>query len=110
MANRLVLQQSGYYCTYGIRYTFSHHHEQQCGLYVTSQMSSRWCVAHNPRPPTHPEGLESTRMEGGTSLVWCGSLERGCQLRCYPRHLTTVQNYEVRPKIALVLLQNGTLI
>ncbi|GBO23477.1 hypothetical protein AVEN_150936-1 [Araneus ventricosus] len=28
---------------------------------------------------------------------------------CRPRHLTMVQNYEVRPKITLVLLQNGTL-
>ncbi|GBM68770.1 hypothetical protein AVEN_97905-1 [Araneus ventricosus] len=43
-------------------------------------------------------------------LVWRGSLERGCQLRCRPRHLTVVQNYLVRPKIALALLQNGTLI
>ncbi|GFU04463.1 uncharacterized protein TNCV_1080261 [Trichonephila clavipes] len=28
-----------------------------------------------------------------TSSRWCGSLERGCQLRCRPRHLTMVQNY-----------------
>ncbi|GBM90573.1 hypothetical protein AVEN_153978-1 [Araneus ventricosus] len=28
-----------------------------------------------------------------------------CQLRCHPYHMTVVQNYEVRPKIALVLLQ-----
>ncbi|GBN90589.1 hypothetical protein AVEN_180277-1 [Araneus ventricosus] len=41
-------------------------------------------------------------------LVWCGSLERGCKLRCRPRHLTTVQNYEVCPKIPLVLIQNAT--
>ncbi|GBN81864.1 hypothetical protein AVEN_231473-1 [Araneus ventricosus] len=34
------------------------------------------------------------------------SLERRCQLRC-PRRPTAVQNYEVYPKIALVLLQNG---
>ncbi|GBL87641.1 hypothetical protein AVEN_165239-1 [Araneus ventricosus] len=39
-----------------------------------------------------------------------GSLERGCQLRCRSRHLTAVQNDEVRPKIALVLLQNAALI
>ncbi|GBM02036.1 hypothetical protein AVEN_209733-1 [Araneus ventricosus] len=26
--------------------------------------------------------------------------ERGCQLRCRPRHLTAVLNYELRPKIA----------
>ncbi|GBN65264.1 hypothetical protein AVEN_200996-1 [Araneus ventricosus] len=41
-------------------------------------------------------------------LVWCGSLERECQLRC--RHLTTVQNDEIHPKIARALLQKGTLI
>ncbi|GBN80965.1 hypothetical protein AVEN_210748-1 [Araneus ventricosus] len=41
-------------------------------------------------------------------LVWCRSLERGCQLRCRPPHLTGAQNDEVRPKIALVWLQNGT--
>ncbi|GBM01976.1 hypothetical protein AVEN_269576-1 [Araneus ventricosus] len=40
-------------------------------------------------------------------LVWCGSLESGCQLKCCPFHLTVVQNYEIRPKIALVLLQTG---
>ncbi|GBL78350.1 hypothetical protein AVEN_42876-1 [Araneus ventricosus] len=38
------------------------------------------------------------------------SLEKGCQLRCSRRHLTVVQNYEVGPEIALLLLQNGTLI
>ncbi|GBN10916.1 hypothetical protein AVEN_160385-1 [Araneus ventricosus] len=43
-------------------------------------------------------------------LVWYGSLERGCQLRCRLRHLTTVQSYGVRLKIPLVLLQNGMLI
>ncbi|GBL96376.1 hypothetical protein AVEN_43698-1 [Araneus ventricosus] len=34
----------------------------------------------------------------------------GCQLRCRPRHLTEFENYKVSPKIALVFLQNGTLI
>ncbi|GFW30481.1 hypothetical protein TNCV_454191 [Trichonephila clavipes] len=28
-------------------------------------------------------------------LMWCGSWKRGCQLRCRPRHLISVQNYEV---------------
>ncbi|GBL92985.1 hypothetical protein AVEN_54624-1 [Araneus ventricosus] len=41
---------------------------------------------------------------------WCGSLERGCRLWCRPHDLPVVQNYEVRPKTALVLLQSGTLI
>ncbi|GBM93021.1 hypothetical protein AVEN_219835-1 [Araneus ventricosus] len=34
----------------------------------------------------------------------------GVPAQCRPRHLTVFQNYEVRPKVALVLLQNGTLI
>ncbi|GBL84632.1 hypothetical protein AVEN_191092-1 [Araneus ventricosus] len=38
--------------------------------------------------------------------VWRGS----CSLKCHPRHLTTARNYENRPKIASVLLLNGTLI
>ncbi|GBN56150.1 hypothetical protein AVEN_215301-1 [Araneus ventricosus] len=38
-------------------------------------------------------------------LLWGGSLERGRQLRGRPRHLMEVQNDEVRPKLALVLLQ-----
>ncbi|GFV92211.1 uncharacterized protein TNCV_1896471 [Trichonephila clavipes] len=34
-----------------------------------------------------------------TSSRWCGVMVRGrrCQLRCCPRHLTMVQNDEVRP-------------
>ncbi|GFX25398.1 uncharacterized protein TNCV_1423831 [Trichonephila clavipes] len=33
-----------------------------------------------------------------TSSRWCGVVVRrgGCQLRCRPRYLTMVQNYEVR--------------
>ncbi|GBM67425.1 hypothetical protein AVEN_219232-1 [Araneus ventricosus] len=37
-----------------------------------------------------------------------GSLERGCQLRSRPGHLTMVKNYEVRPKVTLVLPRNRT--
>ncbi|GBM26539.1 hypothetical protein AVEN_245264-1 [Araneus ventricosus] len=40
-------------------------------------------------------------------LVGRGSLEKGCQLRCRTRYLPAVQNYEVRPQKALVLLQKG---
>ncbi|GBN30770.1 hypothetical protein AVEN_158639-1 [Araneus ventricosus] len=44
-------------------------------------------------------------------LVWCGSLKWGRQLKCRPRHLTDVQNYEVRLKIDIVFaLEKGTLI
>ncbi|GBN37814.1 hypothetical protein AVEN_146426-1 [Araneus ventricosus] len=40
------------------------------------------------------------------SSCWLGteSWRDGCRLRCRPRHLTAVQNDEVRPKIALVFL------
>ncbi|GFU21891.1 uncharacterized protein TNCV_3283641 [Trichonephila clavipes] len=37
--------------------------------------------------------LNLSRVE--MSSHWCGSSERGCQLRCRPRHLTMVQNYVV---------------
>ncbi|GBM03515.1 hypothetical protein AVEN_95408-1 [Araneus ventricosus] len=49
---------------------------------------------------------------GQISSRWCGveAWRGGCQFSRRPRHLTLVQNYEVRLKIALVLLQNGTLI
>ncbi|GBL84379.1 hypothetical protein AVEN_117153-1 [Araneus ventricosus] len=41
-------------------------------------------------------------------LVWHGSFKNGCHVRCCLRHLTTAQNYELRPKMALELLKNGT--
>ncbi|GBN34238.1 hypothetical protein AVEN_212964-1 [Araneus ventricosus] len=44
------------------------------------------------------------------ALVWWGSLEGRCQLRCHPCHLSAVKVDKVHPKIVLVLLQNGTLI
>ncbi|GBO02612.1 hypothetical protein AVEN_24397-1 [Araneus ventricosus] len=49
-----------------------------------------------PRPPTHPLGLESTGMNGKENvdnpLVWCGSLEKGRQIKCLIRHLPKVQH------------------
>ncbi|GBN95994.1 hypothetical protein AVEN_173535-1, partial [Araneus ventricosus] len=33
------------------------------------QKFSRWYGVHNPRPPTHPRGLESTGMDGS----WYGA-------------------------------------
>ncbi|GBO08376.1 hypothetical protein AVEN_192485-1 [Araneus ventricosus] len=49
---------------------------------------------------------------GQTSSRWHGvEVWRGvCHLRRHPRHLTVVQDDEIRPKIALALLQNGMLI
>ncbi|GBN64508.1 hypothetical protein AVEN_114426-1 [Araneus ventricosus] len=63
-------------------------------------------------PPCMGPAARQIIRSGQTSSRWCGVevWRGGCQLRCRPRHLTEVQNYEVRPKIALVLLQNGTLI
>ncbi|GBO33560.1 hypothetical protein AVEN_180323-1 [Araneus ventricosus] len=51
-------------------------------------------------------------VEGETSSRWCGveTWIEGRQLRCRPRHLTEVKNDEFRPKIALALPQNCTLI
>ncbi|GBM69977.1 hypothetical protein AVEN_207361-1 [Araneus ventricosus] len=48
--------------------------------------------------------VEAKRLPVG--VAW--KLEEGCQRRCRP--LTMVQNYEVRPNIALVLFKNGSLI
>ncbi|GBM02349.1 hypothetical protein AVEN_138461-1 [Araneus ventricosus] len=54
-------------------------------LHLGVQMSFCWCDAE----------------------AWRGDASSGL---FYPRRLTVAQNYEVRLKIALVLLQNGTLI
>ncbi|GBL96061.1 hypothetical protein AVEN_104306-1 [Araneus ventricosus] len=55
--------------------------------------------------------LNHSRRLNFLSLKWCGGLGRRMQeLKCRPRRLTAIQNYEVNPKIAFVLLQNGTLI
>ncbi|GBM12344.1 hypothetical protein AVEN_116784-1 [Araneus ventricosus] len=48
------------------------------------------------------------RLPPGAALR--GSLERDCQLKWRPSHLTEVQNVEVHPKITLVLFRNGTLV
>ncbi|GBL94156.1 hypothetical protein AVEN_163487-1 [Araneus ventricosus] len=63
----------------------------------------------NDDPPCMGHVERQIILSSQTSARWCGSLEGGRQLRCRPRHLTAVQNYEVCPKIALVLPQNWTL-
>ncbi|GBM28137.1 hypothetical protein AVEN_224194-1 [Araneus ventricosus] len=86
------------------------------GLVVRSRPWGRRAPGSRPDstedPPCMGPAARYIIRSGQTSSRWCGVEVRrgGCQLRCRPRHLTEVQNYEVRPKIALVLLQNGTLI
>ncbi|GBM44623.1 hypothetical protein AVEN_236412-1 [Araneus ventricosus] len=53
------------------------------------------------RPPLH-----SSQRPNAQRLVLCGIGEGGRQPRCRPRHVTAAQNFEVRPKIAIMLLQN----
>ncbi|GBN18088.1 hypothetical protein AVEN_182766-1 [Araneus ventricosus] len=63
-------------------------------------------------PPCTGPAARYIIRSGQTPSRWCGveAWRGGCQLRRRPRHMTEVQNYNVRLKIALVLLQNGTLI
>ncbi|GBN87709.1 hypothetical protein AVEN_131809-1 [Araneus ventricosus] len=82
-------------------------------LVVRSRLWGRRAPGSRPDstedPPCMGPVARQIVRSGQTSSRWCGVevWRGGCQLRCRPRHLTAVQNYEVRPKIALVLLQNG---
>ncbi|GBL80365.1 hypothetical protein AVEN_92274-1 [Araneus ventricosus] len=86
------------------------------GLVVKSRLWGRRVPGSKPDstedPPCMGPAARYIIRSGQPSSRWCGVevLERGRQLRCRPRYLTAIQNYEVRPKTALVLLQNGTLI
>ncbi|GBN55075.1 hypothetical protein AVEN_55420-1 [Araneus ventricosus] len=74
------------------------------GFWLETRFHRRSAVYGACGTPNHPQ------CPNVLPLVWRRSLERGCHVRCRPHHLTMVQNGEVRPKIALVLLQNRTLI
>ncbi|GFU22560.1 5'-AMP-activated protein kinase subunit gamma-2 [Trichonephila clavipes] len=39
--------------------------------------------------------VKSVEHSNAYPLVWCGTWEMECQLRCRPRHLTMAQNYEL---------------
>ncbi|GFX91917.1 hypothetical protein TNCV_3577471 [Trichonephila clavipes] len=79
-----------------------HHWMSPCGRgSLVVEVSNRgWLVTSSSSVPlnTHHVGercpLNLSRAQ--TSFRWCGSWERGRQLRFRPRHLTMVQNYEVR--------------
>ncbi|GBM18350.1 hypothetical protein AVEN_127803-1 [Araneus ventricosus] len=105
------------------------------GLVVKSRLRSRWIPGPNPTPPKihrvcEPPGRQTIHRRQTPSPSWCGAKkyshwpgqpkkdarpeenQRGTeacrgesQLRCRPLHLTTVQKYEVHPKIAPVLLK-----
>ncbi|GFV25191.1 hypothetical protein TNCV_2565751 [Trichonephila clavipes] len=73
-----------------------------CGSQVV-KVSDRGWPCHEFEPTTTKESpsreemhVESVESSNVLPLVWCGSLEMGCQLRCRRRYLTMVQNYVVR--------------
>ncbi|GBL75344.1 hypothetical protein AVEN_210154-1 [Araneus ventricosus] len=80
------------------------------GLVVISRLLGRWVPGskldstEDPSCIGPPARYIIRSRPNAIPLGW-----RGSQFRCDPRHLTAVRNAEVRPKIALVLLQNWTL-
>ncbi|GBM96905.1 hypothetical protein AVEN_99098-1 [Araneus ventricosus] len=83
------------------------------GLEVRSRLGDEGFQVRNPIPlKIHPVcgsvACQIRRESNALPLVgWRRKLGGGCQLSCGPRHLTVAQIYEIRPKIALVLLQKG---
>ncbi|GBM19351.1 hypothetical protein AVEN_195988-1 [Araneus ventricosus] len=77
------------------------------GLVARSRHWSR--RAPVPKPDSievlGPSARQIWRRSNVLPLVCAEAWRRRCQLRCCPRHLTTVQNYDVRPEIATQLLQ-----
>ncbi|GFY34133.1 uncharacterized protein TNCV_2504361 [Trichonephila clavipes] len=72
-----------------------------CGSLVVKVLDYGWRVMSSS-----PVSLKTRRVEqrctlnlsrAQTSSLWCDLVVRrgGCQLKCRPRHLTMVQNYEV---------------
>ncbi|GFT06495.1 hypothetical protein TNCV_3356221 [Trichonephila clavipes] len=65
------------------------------------QTHGRRVMSLTPGPPNtcHAEWADARficRCSNVLPLVWCEiRLERGCQLKCRPRHLTVVRNYEI---------------
>ncbi|GBM48342.1 hypothetical protein AVEN_37800-1 [Araneus ventricosus] len=80
-----------------------HPSEGRGGLVVRSRPRGRRVAGPKPDstedPPCMGPVARQIIRSGQTSSRWCGWLvwRGGCQLRHRPRHLTAVQNYEVRP-------------
>ncbi|GBN12615.1 hypothetical protein AVEN_12503-1 [Araneus ventricosus] len=73
------------------------------GLAVRSRPRDRWIAGPKPDstedPPCMGPVARQIIRSGQTPSHWCGAeaWREGRQLRRHPRHLTAVQNYEVRP-------------
>ncbi|GBM54423.1 hypothetical protein AVEN_170847-1 [Araneus ventricosus] len=63
---------------------------------------------HWPGPPKKGARQgEDQRGESRPTSMWKTGFIKGCQLRCRPRHLTEVQNYEVRLKYPSPCFKTG---
>ncbi|GBM92629.1 hypothetical protein AVEN_136210-1 [Araneus ventricosus] len=86
------------------------------GLVVRCRPRGRRVPGSKPDSIVDPSCMGPASREvirrGSYIVRWCGAevWKGGYQLRCRPRHLISVQNYEVRPKIALALPLNKPLI
>ncbi|GBL81108.1 hypothetical protein AVEN_83173-1 [Araneus ventricosus] len=86
------------------------------GLVVRSQLRGRRVPESKPGSTKDPTSMWACCMLNhtqGSKRPPAGVVRKSgerVQIRCRPHHLTAVQNYEVHPKTARVLLQNGTLI
>ncbi|GFX28194.1 uncharacterized protein TNCV_15331 [Trichonephila clavipes] len=75
-------------------------------LMVKETDSWLMCPAFEPSSTEDPPcrkvmHVKSVQCSNVLPFVWCGSYERGCQIRRRPRHLTIVQNYEIRRRKAI---------
>ncbi|GBM73321.1 hypothetical protein AVEN_246383-1 [Araneus ventricosus] len=92
--------------------TFKTFNQGRGGLVVRFRPESRRVSSSKlyfTEEPSHIGSVASKIIRSGQMLSrWCGVEVQSelCQLRCRPRYLTAVQNYEICLKITLVLLQN----
>ncbi|GFY18299.1 hypothetical protein TNCV_2047051 [Trichonephila clavipes] len=71
------------------------YHSMSCCVAACIQARGNVISYNSSRPtvwrrPMHVKYVESSNV---LLLVWCGTWESECQLRCHPRRLTMVQNY-----------------
>ncbi|GBM13487.1 hypothetical protein AVEN_40423-1 [Araneus ventricosus] len=78
-------------------------------LVVRSHLRGRWVSGSNLYSNENPPCMLHAKSQIVAKRP-PSDVERKCREMRYPHHLTAVQSYDVCPKIALVLLQNGSLI